>query len=308
MTVDEVLDAGFQPLNWSRLDQVVAAERVIPGLLNEGESGSLLGQAEAGKSLLTLEIAVASALGESVLGHPPRDPIAVMYIDMENPEAELVDRLRRMGHAPAELAGHPLFYFSFPDLPPLDSTEGGRRLALAAEQYEPQLIVFDTISRLVEGKEDSADTWRNLYNHTMVPLRRQGRTVLRLDHQGHDASKGARGSSAKRDDVDVAWIMKRTGNEVALIRDKGRGLGHPERILLRRHASPTCHLPVIDGTKHGECIEALERLNVPVDSSRDESASILRANGYRFRNEVVGAALKARRSSPPDRTTYSGDE
>jgi hypothetical protein len=101
----------------------------------------------------------------------------------------------------------------------------------------------------------------------MVPLRRQGRTVLRLDHQGHDSSKGARGSSAKRDDVDVAWIMKRTGNNVTLIGDKGRGLSHPEKITLRHHAVPTCHIPVIEGGKHRECIEALDRLNVPLDAN-----------------------------------------
>jgi RecA-family ATPase len=119
-----------------------------------------------------------------------------------------VERLRSTGHKSSGRHGHPLHYFSFPDLPTLDTAAGGRTLALAAEQYEPELIIFDTISRLVEGKEDSADTWRNLYNHTMIPLRRQDRTVLRLDHQGHDTAKGARGSSAKRDDVDVAWTMK----------------------------------------------------------------------------------------------------
>jgi hypothetical protein len=151
---------------------------------------------------------------------------------------------------------------------------------------------------LVEGKEDSADTWRNLYNHTMVPLRRQGRTVLRLDHQGHDSSTGARGSSAKRDDVDVAWIMKCTANEVTLTRDKGRGLGHPEKIMLRRHAAPTRHLPGIAEGKQAACIDALDRLNVPLAAGRDDAAKVLRDNNYRFRNEVIGPALIARRSSP----------
>lgn len=243
MTVDDMLDFGLRPINWSALDEVVPAEPLIPDLLNLGESGSLVAQAGAGKSLLMLDIAVALVLGKSVLGTPARDPVTVMYIDMENPQAELADRLRRMGHAPTDLSGHPLIYFSFPSLPPLDTDDGGCTLALEAEKYDPQLIVLDTISRLVEGKEDSADTWRNLYNHTMVPLRRQGRTVLRLDHQGHDSSKGARGSSAKRDDVDVAWIMKCTGNQVTLTRDKGRGLAHPEKMMLRRHAAPTRHLP-----------------------------------------------------------------
>jgi RecA-family ATPase len=298
VTVDDMVDYGLQPIDWSALDEVVPAEPVIPGILNVGESGSLVAQAGAGKSLLMLEIAVGLALGKSVLGNPACDPITVMYIDMENPQAELADRLRRMGHAPTDLSSHPLIYFSFPELPPLDTDYGGWTLAPLAEKYDPQLIVLDTISRLVEGKEDSADTWRNLYNHTMIPLRRQGRAVLRLDHQGHDSSRGARGSSAKRDDVDVAWIMKCSGNDVTLTRDKGRGLGHAEKIMLRRHAAPTCHLPVISNDKHSECVAALDRLDVPINSSRDDAAKILRANAYQFRNEVVGAALKGRRSSP----------
>jgi hypothetical protein len=230
-----------------------------------------------------------------------------MYIDMENAQAELADRLRRMGRAPAELAGHPLLYFSFPDLDPLDTEDGGCTLALEAEKHQPELIVLDTISRLVEGKEDSADTWRNLYNHTMIPLRRQGRTVLRLDHQGHDSSKGARGSSAKRDDVDVAWIMRCKGNEVTLVRDKGRGLAHPEKVVLYRHAAPTRHLPLIVRGKEAACIEALDRLTVPLNSTRDDAAAVLRDNNYAFGNDVIGPALKARRSSASYGTKAGGD-
>lgn len=298
MTVSELLESGIQPINWRELEQLAAPNPVIPDLLHEGESGSLVAQAGAGKSLLVLEITVALALGKSVLGTPPRDPVTVMYVDMENPQEELGQRLRSMGYAPADLVGHPLHYFSFPDLPPLDTTAGGRMLALQAEIYQPQLIVFDTISRLVEGKEDSADTWTNLYNHTMIPLRRQGRAVLRLDHQGHDASRGARGSSAKRDDVDVAWIMKRSGNKITLTCDKGRGLSHPEKVMLTRTVAPTSHLLVVAGDKQAECVAALNLLAVPLDSTRDDAAAVLRSNGYGYANVVVGAALKARRSSP----------
>lgn len=72
--------------------------------------------------------------------------------------------------------------------------------------------------------------------------------------------------------------------------------------MLRRHAAPTCHLPVVDRSKEAECIEALEMLGVPVDSSRDEAGNILRRNGYRFRNDVLGPALRSRRSSAPHGT------
>lgn len=44
---------------------------------------------------------------------------------------------------PAELAGHPLLYFSFPNLSPLDTEWGGSTLAVEAEKHEPDLIVLE---------------------------------------------------------------------------------------------------------------------------------------------------------------------
>ena len=230
-----------------------------------------------------------------------------MYIDMENPQAELAQRLRSLGYAPTEMVGYPLLYFSFPDLPPLDTARGGSMLALEVERFDPQLIMFDSISRFVEGKEDAADTWQDFYANTMVPLRRQNRTVLRLDHQGHDTSKGARGSSAKRDDVDVAWIMKRKGNDIELKLAKGRGMGHPDRIELRRHVKPLRHLPISVRSKLDNCIEAMDTLHIRLDASRDEAAEMLRDSGYRFGNSLLGEALKCRRPSPSERTAYPAD-
>nr|WP_225952586.1 AAA family ATPase [Mycobacterium sp. OAS707] len=298
-------DCALTPLDWRLLGTAALPNSVIPGLINEGESGSLVAQAGAGKSLLMLEMAVNLALGRPILGEPTREPVPVMYVDMENTETELANRLRSMGHEPATLDGAPLQYFSFPDLPPLDTVAGGRRLALVAEQFNPTLIILDTISRLVEGKEDSADTWRNLYNCAMLPLRRQGRTVLRLDHQGHDLSKGARGSSAKRDDVDVAWILKRRENNVTLTLDKGRGLGHPQTISLRRYSEPTRHLlasTTTTTTKVSDCAEALEALGVPLGATRDHAGKALRERNYKFGNEVLGQALRLRSASASCRT------
>lgn len=307
MTGVGALDVGLRPLNWARLDEVETATPVIPSLLNEGEFGALIGQAEAGKSLLALEIAVALALGTPVLGHAASDRRRVMYVDMENPEAELAERLRRMGYGVAELQDSHLFYFAFPDLAPLDTETGGKQVAVTANIYNPDIIIFDTISRLVEGKEDSADTWQNLWLHTMIPLRRQKRTVLRLDHQGHDSNKGARGSSAKRDDVDVAWIMTRKGTDIMLKRNKGRGLSHPDTLQLRRHTNPTRHVPVVGG-RLGDCIEALDLLGVHPAATRDEAAELLRKNGFKFGNDVIGKAQNARRPSASKRTGTHQDE
>ncbi|MGY4712894.1 AAA family ATPase [Mycolicibacterium sp. CBM1] len=115
--------SGLIPLNWAALGKVPAARPVIPSLLNEGESGSLIGQGAVGKSLLALDIAVSLASGKSVLGHPAGEPITVMYIDMENSAPELAERLRSMGREPESLTDIPLRYFSFPELPMSTATE-----------------------------------------------------------------------------------------------------------------------------------------------------------------------------------------
>ena len=74
-----------------------------------------------------------------------------------------------------------------------------------------------------------------------------------------------------RDDVDVAWIMKSNGSEVTLVRDKGRGLAHPEAV---GSCSPTRHLPLVVRGQEAGCVEALDRLNVPLNSTRDYAGGV----------------------------------
>lgn len=90
--------------------------------------------------------------------------------------------------------------------------------------------------------------------------------------------------------------MRRSGNDVTLTRDKGRGLSHPEQVRLCRHSAPTCHLPTVVGGKDVECVEALDRLGLPLGVTRDDAATELRMQGYQFANAVIGAALKLLKS------------
>jgi RecA-family ATPase len=96
----------------------------------EGQSGSLVAQGGAGESLLMFDICVSLALGKPVLGAPARDPIPVIYLDMENPKEELAQRLRSMGLNLSDVSGTPLLHLSFPELTPLDTPEGCRMLNL----------------------------------------------------------------------------------------------------------------------------------------------------------------------------------
>jgi hypothetical protein len=66
---------------------------------------------------------------------------------------------------------------------------------------------------------------------------------IRIDHMGKDPEKEARGSSAKRDDVDLIWLMKEVtpNGRFELINKKSRVLIAEDRLILDRTSNPLSH-------------------------------------------------------------------
>ena len=96
----------------------------------------------------------------------------------------------------------------------MDTGPGGQRLLEEAIKVNAQLVVIDTLIRTVSGEENSADTIKNFSQYTAVPLKAAGIALLRIDHAGKDLTRGQRGTSAKRDDVDVVWLLKPKGGDL----------------------------------------------------------------------------------------------
>ena len=297
----------YPTVDWQRLFESAPddVDWLVTDFIASGQSYSLVSPAKAGKSLLMLDVAAAIAAGRSALGHPARPPVRVLYVDCENSRDDLVERLRDMGYGPEDLSQ--LRYLSFPSLPALDSPAGGAEIAALAEHHAAALVVIDTIARVVAGEENSADTYRNLYRFTLQPLKAQRRAVVRLDHRGKGVNAGARGSSAKNDDVDVVWQLSQSpgpdGEAYVTLRvERQRGSAHPEQInVLRdvtprlRHAAKDAPLAASEQQRVGECIEAMKTLGLPADIGRPKALKALRENGYKVRSDIVMAAVKARK-------------
>lgn len=227
--------SSYTPVDWRSAFHETPDEVdwLFPPLIEAGTLNVLFGLPGVGKSLLTLEIALDVV----------RDGKVVMIIDEESRVSDLVERLKKFGCKPDDLDR--LIVYSFAKLPPLDTEEGGRHLLALAEQNKPALVVLDTCTRMIAGDENAATTWLQAYRNTLAPLKGLGIAVLRLDHQGKDASRGQRGSSAKDGDVDSIWRLKFTdkddGRLLALEREKTRS-GHGEDwILIRRMEDPLRH-------------------------------------------------------------------
>jgi hypothetical protein len=297
----EVVDplAHMHFVDWAEFwGEEAVEEWLAEPLIPKGRAVAIAATAKVGKSLLLLDIAAALATGRPVLGQPAQAPIHILYCDYEMTKADLRERLEDLGYGPDVDMGH-LHYAHLPSLPPLDTAAGGQALLAAALACEAQMVAIDTLARAVQGGESDADTYRQHYLHTVMILKQHEITTVRLDHLGKDKDKGARGSSAKNDDVDVVWQMSPSDNGIQMKRTHSRVPWVPESVAIARHVDPLRHAVVghmawPEGTK--ECATSMDELNVPLDASKRAAKAILQAANKGRRDTVLRAALTYRKN------------
>lgn len=293
---------AFNYVDWTQFwvtDHTVEDFLCAP-ILARGRGHALYAAAKQGKSLLTLEMVAAIALGRPFLDQPAGPPATVLYLDYEMVAADLYERLDSMGYDHEDDLRH-LHYAHIPSIPALDTREGGHALNIEANRIGAALVVIDTTARAASGEENAAETTRDLYRHSLMPLKANGITTLRIDHAGKDAEKGQRGSSAKNDDVDIVWryTTDRTRG-TGLLTATHRRLGWvPETVEIALHADPPRHRTPGTGTLGAyapgaaEKAAELDALNVPDDWS---PARIRSATDIGGRKQVVLDAQRMRRS------------
>ena len=283
--------AKYEPVNWhvAWKEQPEDIDWLIEPFLEVGTINALFGKPGAGKSLITLEVVLKLVRA----GH------VVVYLDDENRIADLVERLQAFGATPDELDR--LRLFSFAGLPALDTMMGGVDLLALAVTAEASLVVLDTTSRMVQGKENDSDTFLQLYRCSLVPLKRRGIAVLRLDHPGKDESRGQRGSSAKEGDVDTIWRLVAEADQVTfrLEREKSRS-GHGDgTVSMRRRFGPLRHEWAVRGQDPvQELCGQLETLGIPPEAGRDAVRKLLKDAGIKVSNAQLTAAIRFRKNCP----------
>lgn len=223
-------------INWPRFwakdhdDQQWLCDPIIPA----GRSLAIYAPGGTGKSLFTLWVAACLATGRPILNHTG-PPIHVLYLDYEMTEADLMERLENMGFGPDTDWSH-LHYALLPAIAPLDDPAGAATIRALANLVNAELVIVDTFARAVAGDENEAQTVRDFYRLTGTALKAAGITMIRIDHAGKDITRGARGTSAKRDDVDIVWnLTALDAGVVQLKAEKRRVSWVPEQIRLTRH-------------------------------------------------------------------------
>ncbi|MEU6597905.1 AAA family ATPase [Streptomyces flaveolus] len=284
---------------------------LLPGkLMGPGQQITVVGDGKAGKSLFVQEWLWRMATGQAFLGDRPQTPISVLYVDAENGHQDIQERFISYGAGPGRMGL--LTYASFPPIRPLDTAGGGADLLAMVAEVEAQVVCLDTVSRFISGPENDADTWLALYRHTLLPLKRAGIASIRLDHMGKDGERGARGSSAKTQDVDHVWELRAQGGGTLLLKrtHTRTGIG-PDSFTVMRHArtdgnrylpGQTRHvLAEYDDVQPAEgsvewLIQQLDRLGLPDDAGNPRTRAALADAGISVRKERIEAAVRARKN------------
>lgn len=249
---------------------------------------------KTGKSLVALWIACNLACGRDPFNGQPRQPVRVAYLDYEMAIDDLRERIEEMGFTADDLTH--LLYALHPPLPMLDTQAGGEALMQRLLEEQAQAVVIDTFSRVVGGDENSNDTYRAFFRHTGMPLKQAGISLLRLDHEGHHEGR-SRGASAKADDVDIVWQLKRGDDGLTFNRMQSRLTIVPERVTVRQNEEPLsfARTSIIIPTGTMEKVQQLDALNVPTDVSVREARRLLKDAGITGgKNDVLTAACRLR--------------
>lgn len=285
--LDAILDGDAPAIDW-------LARGIIPryGLT------AVVAQAKVGKSLFLLDMAASLACGAPFLGFS--NPIArTLYVDFEMTPHDLAIRLQDMGYADDQasrmLVRQNLHYALTPPMPPLDTAEGGAMLLELAQELEVDLVIVDTLAAAVAGAENDSDTFRAARRHTWTPLKAAGIAVIRADHLGKDQTRGARGSSMKRDDVDVAWelVLYKGKNDLLLKLTHARPPGIEDQIEMKRHTvSGVLVHERVGGVafSHSAILLADELLQLGIDTKAPRLRERLRAAGVSFANADLAKA------------------
>jgi len=207
---------------------------LIPGFVPATGTGIMYGATGTYKSFIALDM--AATLAHGVAGQWSAAPAQhdVLFLAGEMPVG--MARLRY----PAwqewwGLIGTPNRMAILPMVPYLHNKEAWDDIKLDMDRLgmRPSLVVIDTMSRLMTGMDENDAKDAVMAIGFMEALARYYECfVLGIHHEGKDASKGARGSSALIANPDMAINLKKKGDGVEMRIKKQKDVDVPAEPFL----------------------------------------------------------------------------
>jgi hypothetical protein len=307
-TVAELLDlveaAGgdhgglLEFIDWSVTHDPVDA--LVDGFLMPGRWTQNIGSAKDGKSSLSMWVAIRLSEGRDPFDATTVDPVSVVYCDAEMGRDDLEDLIRSMGYDPLTLTN----LHCTEQRPRLDTESGALALLWGVERYNARLVVLDGLNGFIhpEADENRSETWRQVFDCTVAPLKGRSVAILSNDNMGKDPSRGSRGNSAKNDKADGVVAIKKGDQGVRLTTKLSRGGAYFKELVLSAEgfdgSTSIRYWRGFGGYPSGthDAVALLDRLKIPDDWGRNKVRQALRVAGESVANEALSAAIRFRKS------------
>jgi hypothetical protein len=205
---------------------------VVQELIAHPRVVGLGGKRAAFKTWIGLHLALCVATGSPVFGHfevPARAP--VLYVNSENPPELLAKRLRMLA---AQTGTPPPGSLAVAHFPPVDlrTSAGIAELKRLLKDTTPKLVVVDTIARVWGVREEfnnveiteAMQALRKLseeFNVTFVYIHHLRKSPT-LGRDAGDALETLRGGSELVNLADAVFVLKRRGEEQAVLMRQGK--------------------------------------------------------------------------------------
>lgn len=194
-----------------------------------GDVNLLVGREGLGKSWLTMGLAVACAEGhETFLGRAVTNHGRVLYVDQENPGDLIPNRLRRLGLT--QRGANSIRYLWNCGI---RFDRGADDFLEEAVDFNPSLVVIDSLSRVHTQDENSAGAMGPLFLDGLVPLARETRASVVIIHHDNKSDQ-ARGSVDITAVVDnVIHVGRYADNAFSLRQGKSRRVASGEELTVQ---------------------------------------------------------------------------
>lgn len=205
----------YQPLTVDQLLDLPDQEYLINGVLPQDSISMIYGEPGSCKSFLTLDMALCTAAGIPWHGHTSKQG-PVVYIAAEGGRG-IKQRVRVW--LDYHQCSHDLPFYIIDRAVPLLQPESVHELlaAIRALPLPPALIFIDTLARSMDGGDENAAKDVNTVTAAADRIRQlHGAHVCIVHHSGKDGSRGARGSSALRGNVDTEIVVSKDQNTITV--------------------------------------------------------------------------------------------
>lgn len=204
---------------------------LIDGWLPRQGKMEIYGQAKAGKSTLSLQIADAVGSGKDFLGRKTEKG-KVLVLQFEMGIEVLQKRMLATGRRYENVFVGTRF-----DLK-LDVTQGKELVEQAISAVEPDLVIIDPLYKCFQGDENDTKDMRSILDFLDIMIGRYKCSTLIMHHMGKDLTKGGRGAVVLEDWCDSVVELR--------VADRGNASGQTGKIIpkLLRHAGGDAYEPV----------------------------------------------------------------